>query len=92
MNYRKLCNFGEDNDHMLSDIERTLCNKLNTLNSNKAPGVDGIVPRILVENSYILSEPLFYIFKKLIECGRVPCDWKKAYVTAIFKKGDKTSP
>jgi hypothetical protein len=89
------CNFGEDNDHMLSDIELTqdiICNKLNKLNSNKAPGVDGIVPRILVENSDILSEPLFYIFKKSIECGRVPCDWKKANVTAIFKKGDKTSP
>jgi len=62
------------------------------LNSNKAPGVDGIVPRILVEKSDVLSEPLLYIFKKSIECDRVPSDWKKANVTAIFKKVDKTSP
>ena len=89
------CNFNEDNDHMLSSIEITqeiIHNKLSKLNINKAPGVDGIVPRILVENADILSEPLLYIYRKSIEYGRVPCDWKKANVTAIFKKGDKTSP
>jgi len=33
---------------------------------------------------------IMYIFKKSIECGRVPsCDSKKANVTAIFKKSDK---
>ena len=54
-------NFNEDNDHMLSSIEITqdiICNKLSNLNINKAPGVDGIVPRIVVENADILSEPL----------------------------------
>jgi len=56
---------------------------LSKLKINKAPGVDGIVSAILVENADILSEPLLYIHKKSIECGRVPCDWKKANVTAI---------
>ena len=48
----------------MSSIEITkdiICNKLSKLNINKAPGVDGIVPRILVENADILSEPLIYI-------------------------------
>jgi len=63
MNYRlpeTKCKFSTDIDHMLSNIEITrdiLLNKLNKLNSNKALGVDGIVPRILVENSDVLSEP-----------------------------------
>ena len=35
---------------------------------------------------------LYCIYRKSIECGRVPCDWKKANVTAIFKKGYETSP
>jgi len=37
------CKFSTDNDHMLSNIEITrdiVLNKLNKLNSNKAPGVD----------------------------------------------------
>jgi len=78
------CKFSKDNDHMLSNIEimrDIVLNKLNKLNSDKAPCVDGIVPRILVENSDVLSEPLLYIFKKSIECGRVPSDWKKANVS-----------
>jgi len=91
------CKFSTDrpNDHRLSNIEITrdiVLIKLNKLNSNKAPGEDEIVPRILVENLDVLSEPLLYIFKKSIECGRVPSYWKKANVTAIFKEGDKTSP
>ena len=36
--------------------------KLSKLNIIKAPGVDGIVPRILVENADLLSEPLLYIY------------------------------
>ena len=66
--------------------------KLSELKINKAPHVDGIVPRILVENADTLSVPLLLVFKKSIKCGRVPCDWKKANVTAILKKGDKALP
>ena len=50
---------------MLSSIEITqdiICNKLSKLNINKAPGVDGVVPGILVENADILSEHLLYIY------------------------------
>ena len=39
---------------MLSNIELaqdTVASKLSKLNANKAPGVDGIVPRILIENA-----------------------------------------
>jgi len=89
------CAFSKDNDHMLRKIEFTraiVLNKLKQLNSNKTQGADEIVSRILVDNLDILSKPLLYIFEKFIECGRVASDWNKANVTAIFKKGDKTSP
>ena len=86
--------FDKDSYHMLSNIELsqdTIAFKLSKLKANKAPGVDGIVPRIPIENADILSLPLLLIFKKSLESSIVPSDWKKANITAIFKKGDKSS-
>jgi hypothetical protein len=87
------CLINEDKSRMLSNIEPTrdiISNKLSKI--NKVPGEDRIFPRILVENADILNLPLLYIYKKSMESGRVPNDWKKANVTAIFKKGDESSP
>jgi len=45
------CFFNEDKSLMLRDIVLTkdiISNKLSALRINKAPGVDGIVPRLLV--------------------------------------------
>ena len=73
-------------------MQETIIKKLCNLKKNKAPGVDGIFLRILVENAVELSEPLLYIYTKSITSGIVPRDWKKANVTAILKKGDKAMP
>ena len=86
--------FDKDSNHMLSNIELsqdTIASKLSKLKANKVSGVDGIVPRILIENADLLSLPLLHIFKKSLESSIVPSDWKKANVTAIIKKGDKSS-
>ena len=59
--------FDKDSNHMLKNIELTqniIASKLSKLKVSKAPGVDGIVPRILIENADILSLPLLYIYKK----------------------------
>jgi len=42
-----------------------------------SPGVDGIAPRLLVENADMPSLPLVYIYNKSLEGGSVPNDWKK---------------
>jgi endonuclease/exonuclease/phosphatase family metal-dependent hydrolase len=66
--------------------------KLKELNAAKAQGPDLIPPRILKELSKELSEPLCLLFNKSLELGILPDDWKKAEVTAIFKKGSKSDP
>jgi hypothetical protein len=54
------------------------------LKPNKAPGVDGIIPRILIENVDNLTDVLETLLKESLQTGIVPLEWKKANVTAIF--------
>ena len=66
-----------------------ICTRLAKLKIDKSPGPDQLHPRILYEIRDVIAYPLFLIFSKSIETGRLPCDWKLAEVTAIYKKGPK---
>ena len=57
-----------------------------------AAGPDGISPIVLWELSSVIAPALQKIFSKSLSSHQVPEDWKKAFVTPIFKKGDKDSP
>ena len=65
---------------------------LRKVNPNKASGPDSIPARILKELADDIAPLLTTIFNKSLEQGEVPLDWKKANVTAIYKKGDKYEP
>ena len=66
--------------------------KLSQINPNKAQGPDRVPAQILKELSEELALPLSILFNKSLETGELPADWKKAEVTAIFKKGTKSDP
>jgi hypothetical protein len=42
-----------------------------------------------VEWADVLCKPLWIIYKLSLQTGKVPVEWKKANVMAIFKKGSK---
>lgn len=64
--------------------------KLKKLEINKASGVDGIVSEILAENADTLSVPLCQVYSVSLDTGMVPQDWRRADVSAIFKKAVKS--
>ena len=62
------------------------------MNASKAPGPDGIPSVVLRMCAAQLASPLLSLFRKTIEEGEIPQDWKNAKVVPIHKKGSKTKP
>ena len=59
------------------------------LDPNKAQGHDKISTRMIKICSTSICKPLRLIFNHCIDSGIYPCEWKKANVVPIHKKGDK---
>ena len=77
----KLLNFEVDTDIIKS--------KLSTLKADKAAGVDDMSPCILKAVSEEIALPVAMIFRKSLDTGCVPRDWRSANVTPLFKKGSR---
>ena len=74
-------------------ITRTGVQKiLEKLDPSKAAGPDGITTRVLRNLSKEVAPILTTIFQHSLKTGQVPTQWKKANVTAIFKKGEHYVP
>ena len=61
------------------------------LQENKAPGPDGITPKILKLCADEIAPALTCIFNKSMRTGELPQDWLTANVSPIFKKGDRAT-
>jgi hypothetical protein len=64
--------------------------KIETLRKDSAPGPDNIHPHLMRETKNEMAIPLNVIFRKSLDTGQAPSDWRTARVTPIFKKGIKT--
>ena len=65
-------------------IEKLLLN----LDPSKAPGPDGIPPRVLNALPSEISPILTTIFTRSLNTGAVPSAWRSANVTPVYKKGE----
>ena len=67
----------------------SISEKIKKLKPDSAFGPDYVGPRLLHAASEVLCAPLSVIFRKSLEEGVVPEDWRKANITPIFKAGSK---
>ena len=77
---------------MVNVTNDIVLNKLKNLKSSKSAGPDGLHPRVLREAAAQLCVPLTILFKRSLDEGLLPEDWKRANVIPIFKKGEISDP
>lgn len=63
---------------------------LKSLTTGKACGPDEINNKVLKEVADVISPPLTDLYNYSLKCSSVPDIWKKANVTPVHKKDDKT--
>ena len=62
------------------------------LRERAAPGPDGISNKIIMELREQLSFPLSLLYRKSLDSGHVPKEWKDSTITPIYKKGSRSDP
>ena len=65
---------------------------LKDLNPHKAAGPDKLKPLVLKQLAETLAPLITILFQRSLETGKVPEVWNRAFVTPLFKKGDKSLP
>ena len=76
----------------ISITEREVEKVLSALKASKSQGLDPFHPKFLKETKHLITIPLTIIFQKSLDDSTLPPIWKKANVSAIFKKGEKKNP
>ena len=63
--------------------------ELKGLNQYKSCGPDELHPRLLIELADDIALPVALLFNATMEHGSLPDDWRRAFVSPIFKKGSR---
>ena len=74
----------------LTNITITPAIVFDKLNPAKASGPEGWPLFCLRESAQELCIPLSILFNKSLECSTLPSCWKRALITPVFKKGDRS--
>lgn len=84
----------EPSQFNLSDIDFTVqdvSNALFKLRIDKAAGADDLSPRFLLQLKDYIAYPLYLLFRKSLDEGSVPADWKCANISPIQKRKQEQS-
>ena len=72
----------------VSVTEQEVYDLINSLDTSKATGPDGIGPKLLREAGYTIVPSLTKLFNLCLDCAQFPSMWKLANVLPLYKKGD----
>jgi len=81
-----------DNIYHLQDVHfsvEDVMSLLSKLRIDKAGGNDELSLRLLFELKDYIAYPLYLLFRRSLDVGVVPEDWKCANITPIFKKSHR---
>jgi len=73
----------------ISFTQQDVLNVLMKLRADKADGPDELSARFLIQVREHIVYKLFTIFRKSLDEGFVPDDWKSANISSVFKKGNR---
>ena len=82
-------------NEFLTDIpilRNDLLDAIASIHTSSAPGPDGITPAFLKEYGEELADALCALGRKSLDSGVMPDGINLAYITPIFKCGDKSDP
>jgi len=69
--------------------ENDILNIFNKLKTDKSPGLDELLPRLLSEIKNEVAYPLYLLFRRSLNESSIPTEWKRANVCLILKKGSR---
>ena len=69
--------------------ENDILQILNKLKTDKSPGPDELLPRLLFEVKDEIVYPLYILFRRSLNESSIPTEWKRANVCPIFKTGSR---
>ena len=73
-------------------ILQGVINLLSGCNPHKSPGPDNIHTAFLKQASSEIAPMLTHLFQQSLRDRSVPAVWKQAYITPIYKKGNRSDP
>ena len=84
---------GRESDYLgqLIVTPKMVAKKIRDMKDNNSSGVDGILPKLLLEIVEQISIPLAAVFNLSLEEGIVPLEWKEANIIPFFLKDQETS-
>ena len=72
--------------------DEIVLNLLRKLDAHKSTGLGALHPRVLGELAGMVAKTLSIILQQSWLTGHVPANWRRAYLTPIFKKSRKDDP